>query len=273
MPTVNNNIEITVPWNERSSGHSALLLDPITIKESYLWGIPLCNVSTGVALKDEIIALYIRSAQTFVEDLLGLKFGKQYIEETKDFVREEFFQFGYLKTSWNILKPCSLSGQLNDRTVIDYPIEWLTTRSTNLGVDPKWKNLYIVPNGAATTDLKFLAVSYAQWFSFYGAARIPKYWKIGYISGFDRVPENLITLVGKIAALNLLPIVEQIAAGNGVSYGNASSSLSIDGMSQSVSKANGGNIFQQRIKQYWDEIKNDLPLAKTMYVGITFDVA
>jgi hypothetical protein len=56
-------------------------------------------------------------------------------------------------------------------------------------------------------------------------------------------------------------------------FGLASQSLSLDGLSQSVSKANGGNIFGQRLKQYGEELfKTDLPMLRSVYSGIKFEV-
>lgn len=265
-------VEAPMAWDNTLLDVSKSLVFSVSeFKEQFLWGLPLCNPTTGQALSDDVIKFKLLAAQKFLEHTLGIKLFKQTIVERKDYVREEWYQWGFVKTSYPILQPVSLTGNLNGQTQLTYPPQWLSTKQSN--DEYKNSNLYVVPNGVGNTTVEFLAVNYSSFFSFYGARIIPNYWEITYKTGFDNIPYDLISIVGKIAAVELLPIIEMSIGGmGGAMFGMASQSISLDGLSQSVSKANGGNLFQNRLKQYGEELLRDLPKLKMAYVGIVFDV-
>jgi hypothetical protein len=251
--------KIPMVWNNSMDDVSKSLVFSVSeFKENFLWGIPLCNQSTGQSLSDEVFKQKMLSAQKFVENYLGIKLFKQLIEESKDFVREEFYSWGFIKTSYPINEPLSLQGCLNNQVQITYPKEWLDVKKSSDQV--RYNNLYILPNGQNNSTTQFLAVQYSQYFSFYGARIIPNYWKIKYCTGFDAIPDDLINIVGKLASIELLPIIEMTVVGGGTTFGLASQSLSLDGLSQSISKANGGNIFGQRLKLYGEEFQRDIKI-------------
>src|ERR1035437_411461 len=260
-------------WNAYG-GKDSLVLSVSEFRDGWLWGIPTTSINGG-QLTDQAIKSKILMAQTFVENFLGIKLTKQYIEESQDFVSENFYTWGYIKTNWTINKPMGLLGRLNEQTTITYPVEWLTTQKDNVSNSNATNNLYIIPNGMNAVAVSYLAVTFSQWFGFHGARLIPNYWFIKYCTGFDTVPNDIVRLIGLLAAVDVLMLIElgvRIFAGAGSSFGMASSSLSLDGMSQSVSKMNGGNIFQNRIKNQADEIQAMLIQLKYSYGGIKFDV-
>lgn len=270
MPQVQLNIPMI--WtNSLNDPSKSLVFSVSEFKEQFLWGIPLCNPVTGQSISDEVFQQKLFSAQKKLEMFIGIKLFKQIIEENKDYVREEFQSWGCIKTSYQINEPIRLQGCLNDQVQITYPKEWLSSKKSNDHI--RFNNLYVIPNGMNNSTTTFLATSYSQYFSFYGARIIPNYWKVKYWTGFDNIPDDLIGVIGKIASLEILPIIEMSIGGvGGAMFGLASQSLSLDGLSQSVSKANGGNIFQSRIKQYGEELLKELPRLKSVYGGIKFDV-
>ena len=265
-------LNIPMTWNNSLQNVSKSLVFSVTeFKEQFLWGIPLCNPITGQKVTDDMFKQKLLSAQHFLEEYLGIKLFKQVMEENKDFVREEYQTWGYIKTSWQINEPISLQGCLNNQVQITYPKEWLSTKRESSGM--RYNNLYVIPNGENNATTTFLATQYSQYFSFYGARIIPNYWKIKYCTGYDKIPADLIEIIGKIASVSILPVIEMTVGGvGGGMFGLASQSLSLDGLSQSVSKANGGNIFQSRLKQYGEELLRELPRLRSIYVGIRFDV-
>lgn len=262
-----------IKWNKFTGTQGSMLMSSSEFKEQWLYGIPLCNQVTGKSISDNVYKEKILYAQRMVENELSIKLFRQTIVETKDFIREEFALWGFLKTSWQILKPCGLLGQLNERSVITYPPEWLSIKRGNANDNTPWKELYIVPSGDASVTFSYLFTSYPYYFTFAGARQVPNYWKMTYITGFEVIPNELIELVGMIAAIQVLPMLE-MTVGNvsGASFGQASQSLSMDGMSQSNNRMNGGNIFQQRLKQYQDTVKDMKTSLKGVYAGIKFDV-
>lgn len=266
------NLKFPMAWNNSLNDVSKSLVFSVSeYKEQFLWGIPLCNPITNQSISDEVFKQKLLSAQSFLEQYLGIKLFKQIITENKDYVREEFQSWGFIKTSFQINKALSLQGCLNNQVQITYPQEWLSCKQSN--TDLHFPQLYIVPNGQNNSTTQFLAVNYSQYFSFYGARIIPNYWKIKYCTGYDKIPSDLISVIGKLAAIEILPVIEMSIGGVGSGmFGLSSQSLSLDGISQSVSKSNGGNIFQSRLKQYAEELLKDLPRLKSIHVGISFDV-
>lgn len=264
--------EIPMVLSDTTNSPHPLIFTADEFKENFLWGLPLSNPVTQARVTDNMIRMKIQAAQDMLEKYLDIKLFKQIITETQDFVREEYMNWGFVKTDYQINKPLSMVGRLNEHTQITYPKEWLTTKQSS-DKNVRFPQLYIIPNGMNNATTQFLAVSYSQYFSFYGARLIPNYWHIVYCTGFDEVPPDIINVIGKIASINILPVLEMGIGGiGGGMFGLASQSLSLDGLSQSVSKANGGNIFSQRLKQYAEELKTELPMLKTMYSGIKFNV-
>lgn len=249
-----------------------MLMSPTEFKAKWLYGIPLCNMVTGQELSDDTIRQKLVSAQAILETEFSIKLFKQYITETKDFIREEFFSWGFLKTSWQILRPCRLLGRLNERQVIEYPYQWLSIKRGNENDNSQWKELYIMPNGEATVTFTYLLTQYPHYFMFYGARLLPNYWQIEYVTGFEKVPQEFMELIGLQAALDILPLIELTVGNTANTFGAANNSLSFDGLSQSSGKVNGGNLFQQRIKLYQDQLKDLKSSVKGAYTGIKFDV-
>ena len=68
---------------------------------------------------------------------------------------------------------------------------------------------------------------------YYGEADniFPNYWHAKYLTGFKKIPNDLLNVLGMLASINVLNIAGDIILGAGI----ASYSLSLDGLSQSIS--------------------------------------
>lgn len=264
-------IVFQIPFQQNVESTGGVVMSVQELTEQYLWGIPLCNPISKDSISHQALKNALLSAQGFVETLLDLKLFKQYIVSQHDFVREEFMSWGYIQTSWALNKIFKLKGRFNEQDIITYPDVWLSIRRSN---DGRYnRNLWIVPNAAGTVSFDYNLATFNQWFSFRGTNYIPNYWNVEYLTGFDKIPMEIIELIGKVAAIIILPRIEQIITSNGsLNFGIASNSISMDGISQSVSKANNGNIFQQRIKLLGEQIKEQAMQLKNAYIGITFTV-
>ena len=95
---------------------------------------------------------------------------------------------------------------------------------------------------------------------------IPDYWRIQYITGWDidQMPMDLINVVGMVASFGPLGIAGDLILG---SAGIASQSLSIDGLSQSISTtASATNAgYGARLIQYEKQIKETTGRLKLVY--------
>ncbi len=274
MPT-QTTITLDSPFVDASYGPAARVLSTNELKELFLWGIPLANSATGATLPDTTIEQKLKAMQSYAGRIFDIRIGYEYAAESHDFSEEEYRNWAYIKANFNIARVLNLTGRLSGQTIMTYPIEWLTTQTSLI---ENFRNVNLVPNGnGSVVTLDMLAMVNNQWFSIFGNKHIPNFFYLEYITGFSVVPDDLINFIGKMACIELLPMLEFVVSGSGNNVGNmfgaASVSLGLDGLSQSVSKANGGNIFQARIKQYASEVQAIATTLTAAFKGIGFDVA
>lgn len=244
--------------------NSDLVLSVEELKDAYLFGIPIQN-RNNVYISDDTIKNYIKSAQEQLQNYLALRFKKQVYFEKLSFTAEDFYNWGFLRTTYPVVKGMSLEGFLNTTKQSTYPAEWLASKDASDGI-LYHRNLYIIPAGNST------GVTQAQLFTgiipnltYLGLARIPEYWTATYVTGWDKVPMNIIDAVGKLAAINIFRISGDLILSPGIS----SFSLSIDGLSQSQ----GIKAFDNRIKMMLDDLtQRILPELRDYYRGFLLGV-
>lgn len=239
-----------------------LIFSPNELKSLFLYGIPLTDRS-GTEISDLTIETYIKSAQKQIEGYLSLKLDKQIIEERIPFHREVFMNYNYLQTSYPARKAFRMQGWLAQLKQVEYPKEWLVTRETTDN-ETYHRRIHLIPVGSTTGQvLTFNGLM--PYIGMNGRAFIPEYWKIAYSTGFDRIPENIVTVIGKLASIFILQTIGDLILGPGIS----STSLSVDGLSQSVSstKSASNSAFGARIQQYGKDLERELPALKDIYSG------
>jgi hypothetical protein len=252
MPTITFNIKYGV--NTKTSFSSQ------DLKDKFLSGIP--NDFNGQKVTDETIDFYIQSAKETLESYLGLKLDRQVIIESKDYIQDDWLQWGFINTTYPVQCAVSLKGYLGNVAQINYPKEWLSVKRTN---DHRSFNrqFRLVPNGGSVTYENTSALYLGSGYPLMGWWRtnrnIPNYWELEYITGFpdDKVPTDILQAIGMIATIPILGLLSDMQIGNrGLGLGVQSKSISLDGLSQSVSSyANGSTgIFGARMKQYSDQL-------------------
>lgn len=260
----------TLQLNVLYGKNKDLILNPDELRDLYLSGIPMCG-SDGKEISSNSIANHIAAAQTKIENLFSIKLNKQVIAESRDFVREEFAAWGFVRTMYPIVNINRLDGYLNDVAQVHYPKEWLTIKkTTQVAV---FRNVQLLPNtgsGAMMTQNSFMYSGITPHLSFYGSKFIPNYWRLNYITGWDKTPNDLLDFIAKAAACNVLGVLGDILYGVGLT----SISITLDGVSQNtpLTRSAQGGLFAGRIKQYVDEMNQVLPALKNQYRGITFEV-
>lgn len=233
--------------------------------ELYLFGIPIQNRAGGT-LGKSTISSYIKFAQEEVENWLGIKFWKQVIEEDRDFMMDDFKNWGYVRVSFPVLKAFQLNGFINSVRQIEYPPEWLSVRKTSDNVF--YRHIYIVPQHTLQGTVNSVIYSgVTPHLGFLGQSTIPNYWSVRYCTGFKKIPSELLNFVGKLAALNVFRIAGDLILGAGIS----SKSLGIDGLSQSISTPIGGanSAFGARIEGYLKDLAAVQDRLYNTYKGFT----
>lgn len=254
----------------KSSKNEGLIMSPSELLELYFWGIPLCT-QEGKELSNQIIKQKILDAQNAMEGWLGVKLLPGIVVETKHFIRKEYQDWSFLKMTYQVVKGLALEGYLNNILQLTMPEHWMSVKKSDDGRSI-FRNIFIIPNTGGIvvhTGASFSGLTpQLNWF---GNKTVPNYWKIKYRTGFDD-PEQISDLydfIGKMAAVPLLTMLGDVLLGIGLS----SQSLSIDGLSQSLSilKSQQGGIFAARINQYLSELKDNLTRVQSSYRGILFD--
>lgn len=255
--------------------NEGLLISPSELMEQYLFGIFTCSTD-GRKLPQKAIKNQIQVAQKQVENLFSIKLNKQVIRENRDFTREEFNAWGFVRATYPISFIGSLKGYINEVCQIIYPREWLSLKKTSAVAT--FRNLYLIPNsggankGAIMTQNSVVYNGITPHLNFWGMKFLPNYWRLKYITGWDadEIPDDLVNMISQYAAIQVLAIIGSYL------YGVAFSSISIslDGVSQNTPLTRGGKygMFTDRIQLYMDQINQNIETMKYIYHGITFFV-
>lgn len=267
MPSLR--LKITYNKNE------GLLISPSELREKYLFGIPVCTTD-GRKLPVQTIKQHIQTAQRRVENLFSIRLNKQVIRENRDFIREQFNAWGFVRSTYPIAYIDHLWGYINEVCQVDYPREWLSIKKTeNVAT---FRNLYLIPNsggarnGAYMTQNSIVYNGISPHLGWFGQKVIPNYWRLKYITGWDadEIPEDISDLIGMYAAMNVLAVIGSYLYGVALS----SISISLDGVSQNTPLTRGGKygMFSDRMQYYMDLINSMMENMKYVYRGITFEV-
>lgn len=249
--------------------NTGLVLSPTELKNMYFTGIPLADPVSGEPVPDETINFYIEAAQTEVENELVIKLNRQAYFETRDFVMDDYVAWGYVPCTYPAEKALSLKGFLNTSLQIDYPQQWLSTKSqSEQGM--YWRSVQFVPisGPGATFAGSAVFVGITPYINRFSSRMIPNYWTSTYLTGFNKIPADILNFIGRLTAVSMFTLLSDLILGPGI----ASRSQGIDGLSQSVSTTSSATFmtFSAKIKAYQDEMARQRPLLKSRYLGFQF---
>lgn len=250
-----------------------LILTPQQLRERYMWGVSVKD-SNGIELPDSVYEFAIQSAQQELEDYLDLKLTRQVIEETRDYVYDDYASWGFVRVSYPVCRAFYLKGMFGETEQITYPAEWLSTKRSNDVPEMNYRNVYLIPNVGGYEQSNNSGVAFNGIFGanllWRSKTWIPNYWKIRYVTGFSKVPAELINFIGKLASLDIFNISGDLILGAGI----ASFSLGIDGLSQSISSTSSATNagYGARIINYQTDLKELLPKLQAKYKGLTMSV-
>lgn len=165
--------------------------------------------------------------------------------EEHDYHVTDYLDWGYLQAYKVPVKQVNqLRGVFPPSTnVIIYPNEFIQIRGESGQIN-------VVPNQGALGTMvigqggDFLPLLYA------GVKKVPNLWQLDYVAGMnpDDLPRMIVEAIAKMACIDILRIMSDLARPIGVT----SESASIDGLSQSMSYQLPA--FQARIKGYMEDL-------------------
>lgn len=252
-----------ITYSLLSGKNRGLLLSPTELASLYFFGIPITDPS-GNPMSDAAIEFQIRYATEELEGYLNCKLTKQVIRESQSYYINDYKAWGYIPATYPVICAHSLTGRLGAVEQIVYPSEWLSAKRTNDGIGFH-RRAYIVPtSGSTTINSAAYGGLHLGWF---GSSNIPDYWDFIYTTSFERIPEDILVVLGKLASINIFHQLGDIILGAGI----ANQSIGIDGLSQSIgttsSATNSG--YGSRIIGYLQDLKLAMPRLKAKYDGIT----
>lgn len=237
------------------------------LKDLYLWGQDPAFISdVGIYQPDYTFAHSIRYGIAKVERKLNIRLLPKRITETHDWIREgvgDFPQF------WLDEFPVRSFEKLELRvpgssTPFIYPDSWLR-------VDKRSGRVAIVPD----TNIPAGVPSGSNMGSLARMRHLPDAFSMTYIAGVEMesdwtLPAELKEAVGKEGAFGPLNVGGDLVGGAGL----AGTSLSMDGLSQSVTTTNSSTNagFGARLIQYEKELRETYKTLLPHYKGIRFRV-
>ena len=247
---------------------STTVLSVEDLKVMFLGGINLTAPNKrGEYLEDQTISTQIMFAQREVERILDIKLTMQKVMHSNMFYRDDWNMWGYIPVSYPVVCPVSMTGSLGQLQHINYPKDWMSARKSN---DNRYfRKIYITPYSNSAHSFGSASITTPFYNIFSSNRNIPNYWNLEYITGYDIPPIDLIGLIGKLAAANLLSIIGDLLS---PIPGASSYSISLDGLSQNTSTVANAKtgIYGARISQLQLEMTTQLPNIIDYYKGINF---
>lgn len=264
----------TYPVNsvDTSWGRLEPLITPDQLLSQFLFGIPLVSrmkdprTNKPMVITDDMLKDYINVTVSTAEAELGIDIMPVKYSTKQPFDKAEYDNFGYFRLENKPVYSLDLLTvrPSNNEDVFVVPSDWIETSYM------AWGQINIIPltlaitqNGITNTQTGggsvFLNIlGQKPW--------VPAFWGVEYTTGFKDglVPVIINQFIGTLVALRVLSMLA-------TTYARANStSLGIDGMSQSVSTP-GPQVFKVRI----EELENDRKLLGKKikkFFGTSFNV-
>lgn len=250
--------------SEPIDGSGALLLNVLTVpqlKQRYLFGIDLTD-DRGVPLPDEVYTFYILAAIKWMEHQLDIKLLPTTIErEAHDYYRADYPEFNIIQLDdYPVISVEEFRVEYpSGQTVINYPPEWLRL-DKNHGI------VRIVPTAGTLSNILIAQGGSFLPAVFSGLSHLPDLFHVTYTAGFEKIPENILDLIGMFASIGPFNIFGDLITGAGI--GNIS--VGMDGLSQSITTTQSAMYggYGSRTLQYAKQIKEQVPLLRRYYKGL-----
>lgn len=235
-------------------------IDAAWLKARWLWAVPLVD-QNGTAMSDAFLEDLLKSAFKWVGDELGIEVLPVTVTgERHDIDRSSpatFYQHMLDKRPVRSLTKLALKwGNRPDTATI--PNSWLHLRNANYG------EIEIIVDDTAmdfslATGWPFLMGPGSLAYN-----RMPSWFEWSYEAGIPdgEIPELMLNVAGMVAASIPLAMAGDVLLGP---PGVKSKSISMDGLSQSMSAPSG---FRDRIELYRADIARDMAALRAEYTGI-----
>lgn len=254
------------------AGNPALsLITTSYVKDNYLFGMKMTD-RHGNPLPDAVYETGIRTAVAWIERKLGIYLlPRTIVDESHDFRRDRIRDYGLLHVDHLPIRSVQ-------KLTLTFPGQEVAAQVVTSAAlrFAQWEGSVQVAPGTRFGTLAGAVAYSALNSTIFGFGGNPEYFPgalhLTYDAGFGpgELPDDLLDLLAKCAALHPLTIAGDLIGPPGVS----SSSISLDGLGQSVGRiaSQSGNAYSSRITAYQTQIEADLKAIKATYLGVRFRV-
>jgi hypothetical protein len=227
---------------------SLMSLDDLTakyIKENYLTGFTFAGTD-GQELAPAFFEDKLSNAIAKFENITHIDVLQREITSEK----HDYFTTDYMNYAFTQLYRIPAQSVSSVRAVYPtgqviqvFPSDWVRLQVEH-------SQIHLVPTSGSLAQIMLGGGNGYLPFIFGGLSYLPNLWEVDYVSGFgpDAIPRDVVSVVCKLAAIEILTIMSDLVGPIGV----AGSSLGIDGMSQSISRQLPA--FKARIDGYKVEL-------------------
>lgn len=233
--------------------------------QNFLFGIDLSD-SKGNPFPKALIISYINSAIAYAESLFDICLSRQEVEaEPHDYERSDYTNWGYVQL-WKrpILEVKALRLMYGTKPAWEVPQDWLK-------IDKNSGKIQMFPSSGSVTSM-IIGASGAIYGLYNSWDYAPQMWEVDYVAGMDanNLPAHLKELIYKKAVIGILQVWGDLILGAGI----ASSSISIDGLSQSIGTTQSAMFggASARCEEYRKDIEALIPVLRQKYGGIRMTV-
>lgn len=225
------------------------LVDVKKLKETYLFGITIRD-NDGNELPERVYQQYITNAVSMLEHFLDISITpvRDFVED-RDYYFNEYVDWGFFELSNYpaiAIKKMELTyfrdANGDPEVVQEIPPEWIR-------LQPHDGIVRLIPNARFPANLQVSQTG--NYFpEILRTQHVPHLWRITYDYGFEDgcIPALLNQAIGMVAAIQALTVGGNLVLGAGI----ASSSISLDGLSQSINTTQSAenSAYSATIKDY-----------------------
>ncbi len=231
-----------------SSGKPTITLEELTpkwLRDNYLTGLTLCD-EKDKPYGDPFYETHLMNAARHIEGLCDIAIVEEVIQaEEHDYRIGDYMTYAFMQLFKSPVRRVDEVRAVYPlgQTIQVFPQEWIR-------LEPLHGQIHLVPSRGSLGQIiigqggDFLPLIYG------GLSYLPNLWQVDYTAGMDpeNLPRDVVEAIAKMAALDVLTVMSDLVRPIGV----ASESVSIDGLSQSMSYL--APAFQQHIVRYTDDL-------------------
>lgn len=218
------------------------------LKAHYLFGITILD-GEGKELTKETYQQYIDNAVSLLEHDLDVSIIQEQVVEDKDYRMNDYADWGYMSlNNYPVVKIDKMemvyfrNDEGTPETVQEIPTSWIRLQDHD-GI------VRLIPNARFPANLQ-VSGSGSFFPEVLRSNMVPALWRITYTAGFEdgKIPDIMNQAVGLLAAIQALIVGGNLVLGAGI----ASSSISLDGLSQSIATTASAenSTYSATIKEY-----------------------